>query len=153
MSSRWQEGDHSNEDAATTFHCPGIEAVRARCGVGKPVLIFHTDLPSNDFTSLFRVLDDDPNSYLSGSPGVYSAAVGRSFLGTILPPGQVHLGWNSWAVHWLSHKSVDAPDHVTPTLSAVPAVRTAASTQSRATGVASCSQGRRSCGTAASCCA
>jgi len=25
MSSRWQEGDHSNEDAATTFHCPGTE--------------------------------------------------------------------------------------------------------------------------------
>jgi hypothetical protein len=23
--SRWQEGDHSNEDAATTFHCPGTE--------------------------------------------------------------------------------------------------------------------------------
>jgi len=107
-----------------------IEAVRARCGAGKPALVFHTDLPSNDFTSLFRVLDDDPNSYLSGSPGVYSAAVGRSFFGTILPPGQVHLGWNSWAVHWLSQKSLDAPDHVTPTLSAVPAVRTAASTQS-----------------------
>ena len=25
MSSRWQEGDQSNEDAATTFHCPGTE--------------------------------------------------------------------------------------------------------------------------------
>ena len=25
MSSRWQEGDHSNEDAATTFHCPGTD--------------------------------------------------------------------------------------------------------------------------------
>ena len=25
ISSRWQEGDHSNEDAATTFHCPGTE--------------------------------------------------------------------------------------------------------------------------------
>jgi hypothetical protein len=25
MSSRWQEEDHSNEDAATTFHCPGTE--------------------------------------------------------------------------------------------------------------------------------
>ena len=96
----------------------------------KPALVFHTDLPSNDFTSLFRVLDDDPDSYLSGSPGVYSAAVGRSFFGTILPPGQVHLGWNSWAVHWLSRKSADAPDHVTPTLSAVPAVSTAASAQS-----------------------
>src|SRR2546430_1570742 len=25
MSSRWQEGDHSNEDAATTCRCPGTE--------------------------------------------------------------------------------------------------------------------------------
>jgi hypothetical protein len=25
MSSRWQEEDHSNEDAATTFHCPSTE--------------------------------------------------------------------------------------------------------------------------------
>src|SRR4029077_20085416 len=25
MSSRWQEADHSNEDAATTSHCPGTE--------------------------------------------------------------------------------------------------------------------------------
>jgi hypothetical protein len=31
MSSRWQEGDHSNEDAATTFHCPGTE--------GSPALV------------------------------------------------------------------------------------------------------------------
>jgi hypothetical protein len=107
-----------------------IEAVRARCGADKPALVFHTDLPSNDFTSLFHALDDDPNSYLNGSPGVYSAAVGRSFFGTVLPPGHVHLGWNSWAVHWLSQKSVDAPDQVTPTLSAVPAVRKAASGQS-----------------------
>lgn len=107
-----------------------IEAVRARCGVDKPVLVFHTDLPSNDFTSLFHALDEDANSYLSGSPGVYSAAVGRSFFGTILPPGHVHLGWNSWAVHWLSQKSADAPDHISPTLSAIPAVRAAASDQS-----------------------
>ena len=107
-----------------------IRAFRARHGVDKPVLVFHTDLPSNDFTALFQALDEDPDSYLSGSPGVYSAAVGRSFFGTVLPPGQVHLGWNSWAVHWLSQKSVDAPDHVSPTLSEVPAVRTAASDQS-----------------------
>lgn len=107
-----------------------IEAVRAQHGLDKPVLVFHTDLPSNDFTSLFSVLDDDPTSYLSGSPGVYSAAVGRSFFGPVLPPAQVHLGWNSWAVHWLSQKSVDAPDHVTPILSSIPEVRTAASDQS-----------------------
>src|SRR5690242_21496252 len=44
-----------------------IEAVRARHGVDKPVLVFHTDLPSNDFTSLFHALDEDPDSYLSAS--------------------------------------------------------------------------------------
>src|SRR3954447_15884245 len=43
-----------------------IEAVRAQRGLDKAVLVFHTDLPSNDFGSLFSVLDDDPNSYLSG---------------------------------------------------------------------------------------
>ena len=107
-----------------------VEAVRSRCGPDKPALVFHTDLPSNDFASLFHALEEDPNSYQSGSAGVYSAAVGRSFFGTILPPGQVHLGWNSWAVHWLSQKAVDAPDHVSPTLSEVPAVRAAASDQS-----------------------
>jgi hypothetical protein len=107
-----------------------VQAVRARCGADKPALVFHTDLPSNDFNSLFGVLHDDPNSYLNGSAGVYAAAVGGSFFETVLPPGEVHLGWNSWAVHWLSQKSVDAPDHVTPALSAVPTVRDAASAQS-----------------------
>ena len=107
-----------------------IEAVRSRCGLDKPALVFHTDLPSNDFTSLFRALDEDPDTYLSGSGAVYPAAVGRSFFGAILPPASVHLGWNSWAVHWLSQKTVDAPDHISPTLSAVPSVRAAASDQS-----------------------
>jgi len=94
------------------------------------VMVFHTDLPSNDFTSLFETLRDDPSSYLAGSKGIFSAAVGCSFFGAILPPGQVHLGWNSWAVHWLSQKSADAPDHVSPTVSGIPAVRAAASAQS-----------------------
>jgi len=107
-----------------------IETLRARCGADKPAMVFHTDLPSNDFTSLFKALKDDPSSYLAGSTGVFAAAVGRSFFDVILPPGQVHLGWNSWAVHWLSHKSADAPDHISPTLSGVAAVRAAASTQS-----------------------
>ncbi len=107
-----------------------IETVRARSGAEKPVMVFHTDLPSNDFTSLFKALNDDPNSYLAGSRGIFSAAVGRSFFDAILPPGAVHLGWNSWAVHWLSQKSADAPDHVSPTLSGIPAVRAAASRQS-----------------------
>jgi SAM dependent carboxyl methyltransferase len=107
-----------------------IEAVRSRPGPEKPVLVLHTDLPSNDFGSLFDALENDPNSYASNSSGIYSAAVGRSFFGAILPPEQVHLGWNSWAVHWLSQKTADAPDQLSPTLSTVPAVRAAAAQQS-----------------------
>ena len=107
-----------------------IETLRAKHGVAKPVLVYHTDLPSNDFTSLFKALKDDPNSYLKGASAIYPAAVGRSFFDTILPPSHVHLGWNSWTVHWLSQKSADATDHVSPTLSTTPAVRAAASQQS-----------------------
>jgi SAM dependent carboxyl methyltransferase len=107
-----------------------IETLRGRCGAEKPAIVFHTDLPSNDFTSLFNALKDDPMSYLAGSTGIFPAAVGRSFFETILPPEQVHVGWNSWAVHWLSQKSADAPDDVSPTLSGIPSVRAAASSQS-----------------------
>jgi SAM dependent carboxyl methyltransferase len=107
-----------------------IETLRTKHGVERPVLVYHTDLPSNDFNSLFKTLKEDPNSYLKGASAIYPAAVGGSFFDTILPPSHVHLGWNSWAVHWLSQKSVDAEDHVSPTLSTVPAVRAAASQQS-----------------------
>ena len=39
-----------------------IEAVRARTGAEKPAHVFHTDLPSNDFASLFKALHEDPES-------------------------------------------------------------------------------------------
>jgi len=107
-----------------------IETLRAKHGVEKPVLVYHTDLPSNDFTSLFEVLKDDPSSYCKSGSAIYPAAVGRSFFDTILPPSHAHLGWNSWAVHWLSQKSMDATDHISPTLSTSPEVRAAASRQS-----------------------
>jgi hypothetical protein len=107
-----------------------IETLRSRCGADRPALVIHTDLPSNDFTSLFDTLNANPASYLAGSMGIFSAAVGRSFYEAILPPGVVHFGWSSWAVQWLSQKSVDAPDAILPPLSGIPSVRVAASRQS-----------------------
>src|SRR5687767_14112871 len=41
-----------------------IEALRAEIGDDRPVEVIHTDLPSNDFASLFQALEEDPNSYL-----------------------------------------------------------------------------------------
>ena len=34
-----------------------IEKIRSRCGVEKLVEVIHTDLPSNDFSSLFTALE------------------------------------------------------------------------------------------------
>ncbi len=107
----------------------GIEALRAKAGIGRPVEVIHTDLPSNDFASLFKALEEEPDSYMAGASNVFPAAVGRSYFEPILPPGRVHLGWNSWTLHWMSRKPVDAPDHVFAGFSAFPAVRAAVAEQ------------------------
>ncbi|MEJ2866681.1 hypothetical protein WCD74_02835 [Actinomycetospora sp. OC33-EN08] len=76
-----------------------VETLRETHGEGRPVWVVHTDLPDNDFTSLFRLVVEDPAGYRR--PGVYTAAVGRSFYEQLLPSGSVGLGWSSIAVHWL----------------------------------------------------
>ncbi len=76
-----------------------VEEVRRVRGRDQPVWVFHTDLPDNDFPSLFRTVAHDPHSYRR--PGVYTAAVGRSFYEQLLPDASVGLGWSSIALHWL----------------------------------------------------
>jgi hypothetical protein len=76
-----------------------------------PVQVVHTDLPSNDFTSLFGLLDQDPVSYLKGRQNVFPSAIGRSYFDAILPPGSVDLGWSSNALHWMSRNPIDVADH------------------------------------------
>ncbi|ASY46005.1 MAG: hypothetical protein EPO45_13560 [Sphingobium sp.] len=87
-----------------------IDLVRAH-DAQRPVQVVHTDLPSNDFTSLFGLLDRDPASYLNGRQGVFPSAIGRSYFDAILPPGSVDLGWSSNALHWMSCNPVDVADH------------------------------------------
>ena len=76
-----------------------IEAARGVHGEDRPVRVVHTDLPDNDFGSLFRTVTESPDSYLR--PGVYPAAVGRSFYEQLLPDASVSVGWSSIAAHWL----------------------------------------------------
>ena len=79
-----------------------ITALRKRTGPERAICVFHVDQPSNDFNSLFEVLDADPGRYTANDPNVYPAAIGRSFYESVLPPGSVHLGWSSYAAVWLS---------------------------------------------------
>jgi len=89
-----------------------IDTLRRRIGPDRPIEVIHTDLPSNDFTSLFTTLSEDPASYLAGQPRVFPSAIGRSYFEPILPPGRVNLGWNTWTLHWLSRNPVEVGDHV-----------------------------------------
>jgi len=49
---------------------------------------------------------------LNGETNIFPSAVGRSYFQPILAPNTVHLGWNSWTVHWLSRNPVEVSDHV-----------------------------------------
>lgn len=88
-----------------------IDILRSRSDAATPIEVIHTDLPSNDFTSLFQILAHDPDSYLAGQASVFASAIGRSYLEPLVPPGRVDLGWSSNALHWLGGNPVDVPDH------------------------------------------
>src|SRR3546814_20188027 len=79
-----------------------IEALPVRTGEDRAVEVVHTDLPANDFTSLFTTSDDDPGRYLSGESNVFPSAICRSYFDPILPHSSVDLGWSSHVLHGVS---------------------------------------------------
>ena len=91
-----------------------IGVLRLRIGPSRPISVFHIDQPSNDFTTLFAVLDSDPERYAVDEPNVFPTAIGRSFYESVLPPGSVHLGWSSYAAVWLSRIPTLIPGHFFP---------------------------------------
>jgi hypothetical protein len=80
-------------------------------GIRNPVVVVHTDIPTNDFTTLFDTIEQAPSSYLQ-LDDVFAFAAGRSFYERIFPAASVLLGWSGIAVHWLSKVPAPIPDHV-----------------------------------------
>lgn len=78
-----------------------IRKLRPRLSLDRPILVFHIDQPSNDFNTLFNVLDTDPDTYTFDEPNVFPCAIGRSFYQNVLPSHSVTLGWSSYAAVWL----------------------------------------------------
>jgi hypothetical protein len=87
-----------------------IDVLR-QAGVSGPITVVHTDIPTNDFSSLFETIEHDPATYLA-QDGVYTFAAGRSFYGRIFPPDSLTLAWSAIAVHWLSRIPTPIPHHV-----------------------------------------
>lgn len=89
-----------------------IRTLRSRLSADHPILVYHIDLPTNDFNALFEELETDPGRYAGGDPNVFPCAVGRSFYGSVLPPGHVDLGWCSYAAQWFSRIPALIPGHI-----------------------------------------
>lgn len=87
-----------------------VEVVRGRSAA--PICVFHVDRVDNDFSALFALVVNSPDSYRAGVADVFSAAVGGSFFGPVLPPGRMSVGWSALAVHWLSRVPAELPDHI-----------------------------------------
>jgi hypothetical protein len=102
-----------------------IRELRRRAGNDRAISVVHTDQPDNDFSSLFEMLESDPDSYMRGDPRVFASGVGRSFYEQIFPPDSVTLGWSSWSVQWLSRRPVPVRNHVSANLSGDPEVKAA----------------------------
>ena len=89
-----------------------VEMLRRRTTVSTPILVIHTDLPQNDFGSLFALVEASPESYLRSVENVFALAAGKSFYERIFPNDFLSLGWTAISVHWLSKVPCDIPDHV-----------------------------------------
>lgn len=86
------------------------------------ICVIHTDLPDNDFNTLFSLLDSG-ESYADPWPNIYSLALGKSFYKQILPKNSVTVGWSSFAVHWLSDVPALVGDHISTYRAAPPAAQ------------------------------
>ncbi|CAF1035625.1 unnamed protein product [Adineta steineri] len=69
----------------------------------KQIIVIHNDLPTNDWTSLFELLNKD-NLY-------FGVANGRSFYEPCLPSNSFAIGYSSAAIHWLSRKPCNLSNH------------------------------------------
>src|SRR5205823_6563570 len=56
-----------------------IEKLRSRAAAPMPIAVVHTDIPGNDFSALFELLDRSGESYLAGVENVFAYAAGRTF--------------------------------------------------------------------------
>jgi len=107
-----------------------IGILRRRAGPDRPILVFHSDQPANDFNALFETLGSDPGEYVGADRNVFPCAIGRSFYGNVLPRHYVHIGWSSYAAVWLSRVPMTIPGHFIAT-SSTGAVRAAFDRQGR----------------------
>ena len=116
LASPWCCSDMGCADGGTSLDLwrRVIEHLRRHDSTNSDIQIVYADQARNDFNALVRILHGltEFDSYLPGQDGVYALQSGASFYLPILPRASLDLGFSATAMHWLSKKPVDIPDHV-----------------------------------------
>lgn len=109
--------DFGAADGGTSIdlHRAVIAWLRARMPE-RPITLTYTDLPHNDFSTLFRLvhgmLPGRAGGALHDTPGLFTFASGTSFYRQIFPDASLSLGFSATAMHWLSALPTTISDHV-----------------------------------------
>ena len=77
-----------------------------------PISVTHTDLPTNDWSTLFQTVLFSPDSYLAGESNVFCFASGTSIYQQIFPPNHIAFGYSAITEHWLSCKPCNIPNEI-----------------------------------------
>jgi hypothetical protein len=77
-----------------------------------PISVTHTDLPTNDWATLFQTVLFSTESYLAGVRDVFCFASGTSIYRQIFPPNHIALGYSAITAHWLSRKPCNIPNEI-----------------------------------------
>ena len=77
-----------------------------------PISVTHTDLPTNDWATLFQTVLFSTDSYLAGLHDVFCFASGTSIYHQIFPPNHIALGYSAITTHWLSRKPCNIPNEI-----------------------------------------
>jgi len=77
-----------------------------------PISVTHTDLPTNDWSTLFQTVLFSPDSYLTGQTNVFCFASGTSIYQQIFAPNHIAFGYSAITEHWLSRKPCDIPNEI-----------------------------------------
>ena len=82
----------------------------------RQIEIIYTDLASNDFSTLFRMMQgmqgDPTHAYQNHFENVFVHGCGTGFHKQLMTSGSLHLGFSATAMHYVSVKPMEVPNHV-----------------------------------------